>query len=348
MVEKIKLMLILLITSLSVFAQNTSCDTVDLRPGFGPVNDQQDIGWCYAYTAADLVNYLFSDSLKGRRISPFHLALLYNANEEKHFISEAGNTKVAIQLALAPRRDNTSVFNKGICYQTVDEMIFEKSEQISVREFYRQLNKAFNLYHAYLKSKSSQDFAIFSNYYLEIGMKGSIVTRIAPAQLTQLFQNSNSRDLGIRFMDLFCPQQERFEATGYRFPVSLRMGGIKTILPKAGPSIQIPIDRPEILIQDLKDLLEKSKIPVGIGFHYRFLRENHPAPGGDLHAAIVVGKEKLNNSCHFIIRNSWGDCPTNSSEYQYSKNITKCEKGYLWIKESILTKHLNSIEYIKL
>lgn len=347
MMAKIKTLLILFMISLSSVAQESSCDSVDLRSGFGPVNDQQDIGWCYAYTAADLVNYFFSKSLQGRKLSPFHVALLYNANEASHFSSEAGSTKTAIQLALAPFRENSSVFNKGICYQSVDEKLFEKSEQISIREFYRQLGKAFSLYHAYLKSKSPQDFSVFSKYYMEIGVKGSIITRIPPVQLAQLFENSNSRDLGIRFLDLFCPQQGRFEATGNHFAASLRMGGVKTTIPKKGPSIQIPINRPEILAQDIKSLLDEAKIPVGIGFYYRFLRENNPAPGGDLHAAIVVGKEKLNNSCHFIVRNSWGDCPSEKSEHRYSKNITKCEKGYLWIKESILTKHLDSIEYIK-
>lgn len=329
------------------FSQTTDCSTVDLRSGFGPVNDQQDIGWCYAYTAADLVNFHFANILKGRKISPFHLALLYNANEENHFSSEGGSTKTDIQLALAPKAKNSSVFNKGICYQNVDEKLFADANQISIREFYQQLKTIFNLYQNHRLRRSNDSWNEFGKYYIEIGKRNSIVTRITPAKLFELFESSNGRNLGINFLNLFCDENDRFETNGNHYPISLAMGGVKTTIPKTGPSIQVDINDPKILITEIKQLLDDKKIPVGIGFYSRFLQNNNPSAGGQMHAAIVVGKESINNACYFIVRNSWGDCPDKNSANKYSSNVAKCEKGYLWIKESILSKNLDSIEYIK-
>lgn len=342
-----RILILFLTVSFELSAQVSDCDTVDLRSSFGPVNDQQDIGWCYAYTAADLVNFHFASTLQGKKISPFHLALLYNANEELHFSAEGGTTKMDIQLALAPLVQNNSVFNKGICYQSTDNKLFAGSSQISIRTFYQQLKIIFNLYQNYKNKKSTESFEEFKKYYIEIGKQNSIITRITPDKLFQVFEYSNVRNLGINFLNLFCEANDRFVATGNHFPISLYLGGVKTVIPKYGPSIQTQINDPAILIKEMKDLLDNKKIPVGIGFYYRFLKVNNPSPGGEMHAAVVVGKEKLNNSCHFIIRNSWGDCPDPKSKDKYSSNITKCQKGYLWVKESILSKHLDSIEYIK-
>lgn len=347
MKRAIQILIFLLVLSFESLVQAGDCEVVDLRSSFGPVNNQQDIGWCYAYTAADLVNFHFANVLQGKKISPFHLALLYNANEEMHFSSEGGSTKMDIQLALEPKIHNNSVFNKGICYQSTDQKIFEGNSQISIREFYQQLKIVFNLYQAYASSKSEEAFEAFKKYYIKIGKMNSIVTKISPEKLFVLFENSNTRNLGINFLNLFCDENDRFVATGNPFPISLALGGVKTITPKMGPSVQIQINSPAILVKEIKSLLDDKKIPVGIGFYYRFLKEDNPEPGGDFHAAIVVGKEKIDNRCYFIVRNSWGDCPDKKSEFRYSQNVTKCEKGYLWIKEEILSKNLDSIEYIK-
>jgi hypothetical protein len=51
------------------------CRPVDLRgPRLGPVRDQDSIGWCYAFSAADLLSYRL-----GERISAADLAVQHNA-----------------------------------------------------------------------------------------------------------------------------------------------------------------------------------------------------------------------------------------------------------------------------
>lgn len=50
-----------------------SCTAVDLRPGLGPVREQDSVGWCYAFSAADLFSY----KLK-QRISAADIAFTYN------------------------------------------------------------------------------------------------------------------------------------------------------------------------------------------------------------------------------------------------------------------------------
>ncbi len=342
-----RILILFLIVSLELSEQVSDCETVDLRSSFGPVNDQQDIGWCYAYTAADLVNFHFASTLQGKKISPFHIALLSNANDGNNFRSQGGSTKMAIDLALAPKVQNSSIFNKGICFQETDRKIINENVKISIHAFYKQLDELFKLYQQAKTKHDQSSKEAFMITYEELKKQNSPIVSIDQKKLFDLFDYANIRDLGVRFLDLFCSEKERFVAPQGSYAISLYMGGVKTVIPKYGPSIQTQINDPAILIKEMKDLLDNKKIPLGIGFYYRFLKVNNPSPGGEMHAAVVVGKEKLNNSCHFIIRNSWGDCPDPKGKDKYSSNITKCEKGYLWVKESILSKHLDSMEYIK-
>ena len=50
-----------------------TCQPTDLRDKLGPVRNQDTMGWCYAFAAADL---LTADT--GKTISAFDIALNYN------------------------------------------------------------------------------------------------------------------------------------------------------------------------------------------------------------------------------------------------------------------------------
>ncbi|MGE5086429.1 MAG: C1 family peptidase [Bacillota bacterium] len=57
----------------SMAQERKSCTSVDLRPAMGPPRSQDSMGWCYAFTVADLVSY----KLK-QRVSAADIALSYN------------------------------------------------------------------------------------------------------------------------------------------------------------------------------------------------------------------------------------------------------------------------------
>lgn len=53
--------------------EKTTCGAVDLRPAMGAPRSQDSMGWCYAFTVADLVSYKLN-----QRVSAADIALSYN------------------------------------------------------------------------------------------------------------------------------------------------------------------------------------------------------------------------------------------------------------------------------
>jgi hypothetical protein len=335
---------LILLVLLSSFSWASDCRTIDLRNQFGAIRDQQDIGWCYAYTAADLINFKYRSELGSHGVSPFHIALLYNANDGSHFASESGDVSEGIKLALEVRNNNNSIFNKGICLQSLDEKLIKSGTKISVKEFYGHLKTLKKLFD---KAQSTNDWNDFIKFYKEIALKESVITSVANEDLINLFKYSTSRDLGINFINLFCSESERYYSKQYVYPIKYRLGGVKVTPQKVGKTLEEKIEKPEQLIREIKSLLNQDQ-PSGVGFYYSFLQQSNPVlQTGPQHAAIVVGQELLNNECHLIIRNSWGNCPGKESKNKYSKNVTKCESGNLWIKERLFKDHITSVEFIK-
>ncbi|MCK6599029.1 MAG: hypothetical protein L6Q37_11750, partial [Bdellovibrionaceae bacterium] len=101
MTKGIKSFFFIYIFSSTLFSRE--CLDKDLRKFFTERHEQKSQNWCYAYTAADLINFQFQQTLIGKKISPLHIALLNLANDQLPYNSnDGGDVKDGVSLALAP------------------------------------------------------------------------------------------------------------------------------------------------------------------------------------------------------------------------------------------------------
>lgn len=343
---KFSVFFVLLTLAVNLKTIASPCEKVNLSEHFQKVFDQKDMGWCYAFTAADLVSYKFREILQGKSISPMHLAILQNSSFEDRFNRDnGGSVKDTIRLATSRYvTGDRSGFHSGVCLSLVDEAISGFQPNRSPRQQFNQIWQLKNKYDQTLVSKDRKSYL----EYLESLIKdNSPLKYIDSNRLEQLLKFSDNRNIGIEFINLFCPAEGRFVAPQVAYPVSYFVGDEISLPQKNGPSLVVPIKSSVQVMAAIHDQLTRNNV-VGINYQAGFLRyENAENQPGDFHASTVIGREMIRGVCHIIVRNSWGECKTQDGKYKYSKNVSRCQSGNLWIPENTLLKYLNGITYIK-
>ena len=91
--------------------ERKSCKPVDMSPEFGPNRDQDSLGWCHAFTAADIFSY----KLK-QRISASDIALTYNSGALNDYQRIYGKSESAFDGGMLEPAMNKSL-EKGLCLE---------------------------------------------------------------------------------------------------------------------------------------------------------------------------------------------------------------------------------------
>lgn len=335
----------LILLSFSSSLNAGECHTVNLSHRFPKTFDQRDIGWCYAYSASDLLSYKFRENLKGQSLSPLHIALLYNKNEAAKFNKEGGKVKGAVSLASLPfRADDSTGFYRGICLSTVDQKISSFQPHRGVKQQFYQLEQ---LKKKYDEAVLSGDSSSFEEAYLPIAKDGSPFGKLQVQERIQLFSRSDFRSIGLNYLNSVCFDDHRFSAPEIVYPVSIDLGDEISRVQKKGPAITTRIKNSSQLLDFVDEQLDKDNVS-SIQYFAGFLKNTSEAKSGDYHSSVAVGREKINGSCHYIIRNSWGGCEDKAGKSQYSKNVSQCKDGYIWISQEKLLKNLEGITYLPL
>lgn len=322
----------------------SDCGYVNLSNHFGTPYDQQDIGWCYAFSGSDLLTYKNRKILKGQAISPVHMALLQNLNDAEKISADSGSVSTAVRMATYPfKADDSSAFFKGVCLASVDKAIIDPSATIGLRKQFLQLGQLKAVHDI---ASSKQDQQLFIDFYSKVFLVNPLIYKIDVKSLLNVLQESRVSEVGIKYLDKFCPYVNRFKSPNPEYPNFLYVGGVINYIPPKGQTVVTPITDPKQILDLVHKQLDIDNV-VSIGYYPDFMKAggfegNHT----DRHASTVVGREKVGDTCHIIIRNSWGGCKNKKGEYQYSRNVTKCEDGYLWVPEGKLVKHLDSITYL--
>ncbi|MFM6930381.1 MAG: C1 family peptidase [Bdellovibrio sp.] len=136
--------------------EKKSCSGVDLRPAMGPPRSQDSMGWCYAFTVADLVSY----KLK-KQVSAADIALSYNQGVLSDTLRIFGSTedqfsggfttsafKSAKKAGYCLEKDLPSEDNSGADLKTrltaVDNMgRLAVNGQVSCDQFYKKASSMF-------------------------------------------------------------------------------------------------------------------------------------------------------------------------------------------------------------
>lgn len=325
--------------------------TVDLSRELPPLRDQDSIGWCYGFVAADLWgHYLFKNpkAIKGHpkrsedfiskrySVSALGVATFYNkkkypgyakkihgkalstlVQEKKKVVAEAGNVMEAIGI----------IKEEGFC--------FEKdvsSEDFSLVEdsrcaFKGQCNITDILNMIYDSSRSGVSCSELQNI-------GKVFPNLDLKVINNILTSSEKENAITRLVEASCKSK-------YREPLFIGKGGPPTV----NYNIEGGTHKVEDMMKSLDDHLDRG-IPVGVLYFSDFL--NGVDKKSSRHASSIIGKRFNPKTCEveYQLRNSWGTgcgnyqrenpgfmkCLKNlsmtESAQSYFNNLLSCRKSY--------------------
>ena len=283
---------------------STKCTNVDLRSKLPPVRNQDSLGWCYAFAAADFLAFN-----SGFEISAIDLATRYTAYKKPLVDRNAkysetsdqimgGNSDVLIGHAL----------NFGVCKEK-DSPSEYFAENVDTKKYLRNIEKKSTL----LKEQSNSDFI----------RKCSEDKTLPFDEIRNVLKSTEPQNIIYSLNEQRCKNKK----------VMLNYSDYSRVHKGASSKY-----KKEDLISSIDQQLDRKQ-PSLVAYDTGFLYQNRQFSP---HAVLAVGRRFNSDSkkCEFLIRNSWGE---SCSVYQgkYAK-ASHCDKGHLWVPREEL--HQNIIE----
>ncbi len=269
-----------------------NCSPVDLRSKFGPVRDQDSVGWCYAFVAADLLS-----ARLGFRVSAADIAVHYTADKNlkpfprtSHQIGELGS---GIEGG-SPHYALLTAMKNGVC-----------READSPSEFYAEDSQLRNSI-TDLETKAAKSWP----RYLLNQTSRLTEDKICPTRLSSASQIESVVRLSLPSNVIYNLNAAR--CAGKRIPAGISELD-STLADPNGAKVVEFLDRALSLGQ-----------PAIVGYHSNFLKGLR---GDSPHASVVVGRRinPASGLCEFLIRNTWGpSCAPYGIKFD-------CEEGHVWV-----------------
>jgi hypothetical protein len=271
--------------------------------------DQSSIGWCYAFTAADLISHKIKQN-----VSPLYIALKFNESlyNSLRFSEEGGLITLAISEA-----------KKGIC---LDENFPELDKSRIIK-----YTDAINEIRLFIE-KIKNDSDINQNDILQ-----DICQNETKHELFKTFFPNTD------FLDIAKILLKAEDLTAMKEMADISCAPkINSELSKM--KLHFHFTENEIY-KNLDEQLNKGNI-IGIDYNSNvFADYNNYALFAD-HASSIIGRRFNQNtkSCEYLIRNSWGS----TCDSGYNLDLLTCDNGNIWISEDILKNksQLKVIEYL--
>lgn len=343
-----KWLFITLLFSLPVFSSDISisiprsqCTDLDvkdrmngeLRAQFSQPRNQDSIGWCYGFAAADLISAEI-----GEPVSAFHASALYNEKVEKSFLPrlgykirnlfrpdsfdnvyEGGFIKKAIQAV---------GINRKVCPEK--DLPFDGDYSRSTQNLILQLET--------LKREAEESSVEASCQSIQSFLNSQFLTNLSATELHATLLSNNINLALTKIIDQHCGEKQ--------LPVSslkvITMGRPRLNV-SSNQSQQATMDRITKSIgkyfETINSHLDSGK-PIGVDYNVR-----HVTGSSGLHASVLVGRRWRNGRCEYKIRNSWGK---SCASYD-TKKITQCDRkeGAFWITDQKFYEMVSDITYIK-
>jgi hypothetical protein len=265
-----------------------------------PVYDQDGIGICYAYAAAQMMDYHIIKNGGERSVHPLWAALKFSDHQQTNELS-GGMSYYAVE----------EILKQGNCqYDNIEKSLSTWAKKANVKEI-----EVVNLIEILApKLEALKNFK--GSFRLERDEVDAVIKEAIQEHEPYCSPNST--------WDKIYPE---LRAIGVMSSPKLLS---KLVLPVCNKNLKkydvppprwYPVTKDEDLTTNLKFKLDGIKAPVSITFCATVLTDpehdgiNRATGTGSEetytedcghHESIVVGKKTVNGSCHYLVRNTWG------------------------------------------
>lgn len=285
------------------FTRPEDCGSVNLKEQFPPVRNQDSVGWCYAFAAADMLGYK-----TGYPVSAIDIAVNFSPQQishEKRSLLQ-GELHEDIEGGLSTEALD-AITAKGICKESTSPSEYF-SENKDIGDFIKSVENPFdNIY--------SQ-----SSFLYAVKKEPLCLAKEAPSlkEISKVLSYSQPNNIMYNLNNQRC--------AGKRININNEDYKFSTVK-----------DRRSKMIQSLDDQLDKKQ-PSLISYESGFFK-NSRAPAS--HASLVIGRRfnKNNLKCEYLIRNSWGtSCKNYEKRYSDPEN---CTEGNIWVAQEVMYDNIN-------
>jgi hypothetical protein len=293
-------------------SDKSSCTDLNLdTASLGKVRNQGKISWCYAFTAADMLQYTFGISDK---ISAADIATNYNNSSVGKIMDlfldygqphETGFNKVALIQGMKSGHCSESSFPSEEWIKVTSG----QEEKILMPQAIEEIKKLYQL----RKNLTLSNLPFYFKF-----------KNVDKKTFLSILQTKNK--IKHFFTEL---RNKACESDRVEFDKRLK---VKMVF------------RNKNIFRRINSQLDSGRI-VGIDYDSRVLlnTQNQTRKISELHTSSIIGRRwnSEKNSCEFLLRNSWGEgCQ------RYDESI-ECQEGNVWLGESSLFRNMTSIVYIK-
>ena len=363
-------------------AKDKLTKSVNLIREMPPIRDQDSIGWCYSFAAADLLtHYLYKTKGKNVQgnntlatnylkkessVSAMGLATMYNQTHNpdytKHLKGRSSSELDSMNKKVVAEKGSIissleNVKNNGFCLERdVSSSDFSYvSDQRCVEKGRCQILEVINIIYDSKDCETCKDYSPIKKIFPSLSIK-DISKIILESSKQNALTNLVNATCFKKFKKNFPSNQPRFFSKTYKVATSEKQ-----------------------IFESVDKFLDRG-IPVGIQYHSDFFFGKNTQLAK--HASTLVGKTYNPKTCEveYILRNSWGEgcgsfiqdnpkyrkCFTEaasiSNKKEYNLKILNCKNtfkpiprnpkircespGYLYIQKSELGKNITSVAAI--
>lgn len=310
---------------LTVRTSEDQCRPVDLRKvypkilGAKTVRNQASYGYCFAFAMSDVLSVV-----AGERLSSLDGAVLQYQYTRAHGIESGANYVVRPEISTYSQQSGGSPLDvlraalrsNGLCREADFPA---RLEFVDLERYWKGQHGT----NAYSEIHSDRDFAAALSKQFPY---------VSAADAHSFMQRSSSSSDLIDYLEV-----DNCEGRRVNLP-DLGMVSV-TWHPQNDAS---EIRNGGVVLRELDNALDNGK-PVALGYDaYRALRAKSTQSGP--HESVIVGRKFAQGSCHYLVRNSWGEqC---SAEAGSRAICDREQPGNFWISESNLLLVGDSISYV--
>ncbi len=307
----------------------------NVRPPIETVRHQDSVGWCFAFSSADLLSYKYN-----KKISAVDIAITFNENNitkkvESLFENSASNIEGGFAFTALEH-----AIKKGVCFEKdlpsegyTDSNLLKLIQDLETmsKNYLEYINYSYVPadhgilstpgYFYYNKKKSKKTSReIYKNYFscnATSKRYQEAFPNITFQQFMNVLHNSTTKKIYKEMSAVSCKRKRPTKPPEVKWELEIGGGG-------------------KDLINIFDKQLNNDNIVEMLYFSSTLFEPNYKLNGR--HSSIIVGRRfnEKTEDCEYLVRNSYGpNCAPYDKMY---KKYNRCNKGMIWVPESLISE----------